>query len=192
MLIFAILGHTPLWVWFLLAFLVYRGVAAMRPRDVSPSRGLIIPVVFFVWGGAGLFAATDSPVLNIALFLGVFLAGLAIGRALTSLSPAPRFSHATGLMTMPGSPVTLILVGLAFAAKYAGGVALALSPDIAARAEISSVMAASGGLFAGIFWGRTLGQFHRALQADGQPVTLANFANLVLAPAGKSAPSALS
>lgn len=48
MLIFAILGHTPLWVWFLLAFLVYRGVAAMRPRDVSPSRGLIIPVVFFV------------------------------------------------------------------------------------------------------------------------------------------------
>ncbi len=192
MLVFAILSHSPTWVWILLAFLVYRGVMAMQPRDVSPSRSLIIPVIFFVWGGAGLLAAADSLALNVALFLGALLIGLAIGRALASLSPAPRLSHATGLLAMPGSPVTLALVCAAFAAKYVGSVALALTPDVVAHAELSSLMAAVGGLFAGVFWGRTLGQFQRALQADGQPFTLANLTDLVLARTGKGAPGTIS
>ena len=59
MLVFAILSHTPSWVWVLLAFLVYRGVIAMRPRDVSPSRSLIIPVIFF-WPGRRWPARRDG------------------------------------------------------------------------------------------------------------------------------------
>jgi hypothetical protein len=42
-------------------------------------------------------------------------------------------------------------------------------------------MAAAGGLFAGLFWGRTLGQFARAMQADGEPVTLRGLVDLVTA-----------
>ena len=93
---------------------------------------------------------------------------------------------------MPGSPVTLVLICAAFAAKYAGNVVLALTPDVVAHAELSSLMAAVGGLFAGVFWGRTLGQFQRALQAGGQPFTLANLTDLVLARTGKTAPGAVS
>jgi hypothetical protein len=192
MFLFAILAHTPTWVWVLLAFLVYRGLVAMRPREVSPSRSLIVPLIFFVWGGAGLLSRSDGLALNVALFVCALLIGLAIGRALVSLSPAPRLSRATGLLAMPGSPVTLILVCVAFAVKYVGSVALALTPQAAAHAELSSLMAAAGGLFAGLFWGRTLGQFQRALQTDGQPVTLASLMDLVLARVGKDAPESVS
>jgi hypothetical protein len=39
---------------------------------------------------------------------------------------------------------------------------------------------AIGGLFAGLFWGRTLRQFQRALQAEGLSTTFANLAALVV------------
>lgn len=181
MLIVEILAHTPVWVWLLLAFLISRGAAAMRPREVSPSRVLIVPAVFFVWGGSGLLAGPDGSAPNIAAFVVALLVGLTAGRALNALSPAPRLSRDTGLLAMPGSSVPLILICLAFAAKYTGNVALAMASDASAHAQLASAMVAVGGLFAGLFWGRTLGQFQRALRADGQAATLANLAALVLA-----------
>ena len=187
-MLFEILRHTPTWVWVLLAFLLYRGVAAMRPRDVAPGRVLIVPLVFFVWGATGLVTATEGLALKIGLFIAALAVGLAIGRVLASLSDPPRLSRASGMMTMPGSPAPLILIVLAFGAKYCGSVALAMATDAAVRAELSSVMAATGGLFAGLLWGRTLGQFQRALRTDGQPVTLATLASLIAGPAGANAP----
>jgi hypothetical protein len=177
---FQILAHTPLWVWALFAFLVYRGVAAMGAREVSPYRVLIVPTVFFVWGASSLLERSGGLAPNVAAFLGALLVGAAAGRALASLMPAPRLSPVTGLLAMPGSPVTLVLNCVAFAAKYAGAVALALTSGAAARAEIASVAVAIGGLFAGLFWGRTLRQFQRALQADGQSATFANLAALLV------------
>jgi hypothetical protein len=94
--------------------------------------------------------------------------------------PAPRLSRVTGLLATPGSPVTLILNCAAFAAKYVGNVAFALTSDVAVHAEFTSAVVAIGGLFAGLFSGRTLRQFERALQADGRPATLANLVALVL------------
>jgi hypothetical protein len=40
-------------------FLISRGITALRPRAVSPSRILIIPVVFLVWGLTGMVGAAD-------------------------------------------------------------------------------------------------------------------------------------
>jgi hypothetical protein len=179
MLAVEIVAHTPLWVWALFAFLVYRGVAGMRTREVSPFRVLIVPAVFFVWGASSLLGRPDGLALNVATFLAALLVGGAAGQALASFLPAPRFSAATGLLTMPGSPVSLILNGAAFAAKYAGAVALALTSGGDGHATIASAVVAIGGLFAGLFWGRTLRQFQRALQAEGLSTTFANLAALV-------------
>jgi hypothetical protein len=180
MLVLQILAHTPLWVWALLAFLVYRGVAAMSAREVSPYRVVIVPAVFLVWGASSLFESSDGLALNVAAFLVALLAGAAAGRALASLMPAPRLSPVKGLLAMPGSSVTLALNCVAFAAKYAGSVALALTSGGAAHAELASVAVAIGGLFAGLFWGRTLRQFQRALQAVGRSATVADIAALVV------------
>ena len=40
-------------------------------------------------------------------------------------------------------------------------------------------MTAIGGLFSGLFWGRTLGQFQRALQAEGEGADLAAVIGLI-------------
>ncbi|MGA2042842.1 MAG: DUF6622 family protein [Roseiarcus sp.] len=185
MSILTILGHTPLWVWPLLAFLVYRGVAAMQPRAVSPGRMLIIPIVFLVWGCAGLLAGPGDLGRSLAAFLAAGVVGLALGRGLAALSPPP-LPAAPGLIAMPGSPLTLILILAAFATKYAGNVALALAQDADARALWSTGLAAAGGLFAGLFWGRTLGLLWRALRAAGEAPTLAGLARMALPPSGRS------
>jgi hypothetical protein len=118
--------------------------------------------------------------LNVATFLTALLVGAAAGRALASLMPAPRLSPVTGRLATPGSPVTLILNCVAFAAKYACAVALALTSGAAAHAEVASMAVAIGGLFAGLFWGRTLRQFQRALQADGRSATFTSLAGLLV------------
>ena len=180
MLAFQILAHTPLWVWALFAFLVYLGVAAMGAREVSPYRVLIVPAVFLVWGASSFFEGSGDLALNVAAFVAALLIGAAAGGALASLMPAPRLSPVTGLLATPGSPVTLVLNCVAFAAKYAGNVALVLTSGGAAHAELASVAVAIGGLFAGLFWGRTLRQFQRALQADGRSATFTSLAGLLV------------
>jgi len=47
---YQILTQTPLWVWILLAYLIWQGMQAMQPRTTPIWRALILPVVFIVWG----------------------------------------------------------------------------------------------------------------------------------------------
>ena len=49
MLVLLVLENTPVWVWVLLAFLIYRGIVALNPRAVDPRRALVLPIVFLVW-----------------------------------------------------------------------------------------------------------------------------------------------
>jgi len=170
--------HTPVWVWVLLAFLIYRGVAALQTREIQPSRALIVPLVFLIWGGRGLLErAADQPVALIAY--GVALAaGLAIGWGLSTLAAPPTFIGSTGLLRLPGSPISLIVICAAFAAKYGLAVALGTTPELGASAAFATLSGATGGLTAGIFWGRAYGQFAGALHADGFPATLPNVAAL--------------
>jgi hypothetical protein len=45
-----ILTHTPLWVFALLAYLIWQGWQARRPRTRAIWRMLIVPQVFFLMG----------------------------------------------------------------------------------------------------------------------------------------------
>ena len=53
---YQVLIHTPVWVFALLAFLVWQGIKATRPRTVTIWRSLIVPAVFIVWGLSRLFS----------------------------------------------------------------------------------------------------------------------------------------
>jgi hypothetical protein len=173
-----IITHTPTWVWLLLAFLVYRGLAALKPREVQPSRALIVPLIFLIWGGSGLLNGPNSDGLGVISYVVALAAGLAIGRGLAALAPAPSFNRASGLMRLSGSAAPLILTCLAFAAKYSLGVSMGIAPELRESATFAALSGATGGLMAGVFWGRALGQFARALHADGQSATLTNLVNL--------------
>jgi multisubunit Na+/H+ antiporter MnhC subunit len=180
--LYQILTHTPLWVWALLAFLIYRGLNAMQPRMITPSRALILPLVFLVWGLSGLINSR-SLVLDLALALFVVgaLVGLAAGSALATLTPAPRLDQQAGALAMPGSPIPLAMIVTAFVIKYVGAVALAMASDPATQAEIAGALALIGGAFAGLFWGRTLALFRRALLGAGASADWAALARLAFA-----------
>jgi hypothetical protein len=45
-----ILTHTPLWAYLLLAYLVWQGILARRPRNQSIWRLMIVPAVFIITG----------------------------------------------------------------------------------------------------------------------------------------------
>lgn len=45
-----ILINTPLWVWPLLAYLIWQGAQALRIRTQPIWRMLIVPLVFFLMG----------------------------------------------------------------------------------------------------------------------------------------------
>ena len=179
-----IISHTPLWVWLLLGFVVSRGVNALRPRELAPSRVILVPAIFLVWGLSGLIGGAGGFVLPLGLFVVAMAAGLFVGRGLAQLSPAPHIIPGNGRLAMPGSPIPLVMIVLAFAIKYVGAVALAVIDEPLLHGQIAWLMTVVGGLFAGMFWGRTLFQFQRALHAAGAPADLAAIANLALGRAG--------
>ena len=175
-----ILSNTPLWVWVLLAFVISRGIAALQPREVAPSRVLIIPLVFLIWGLVGIFGAGESAAVKAAAFLVGLALGAVGGRWLALASPSPSLIPASGRLAMPGSVAPLILICLAFAIKYTGSAALAISDEPVFRAQLAIALAGVGGMFAGLFWGRTLTQFQRALSASGARSGLADLRDLAL------------
>ena len=48
--IFAVLSHTPVYAWALLAYLVWQGALSLRPRTQSVPPMLIVPAIFAATG----------------------------------------------------------------------------------------------------------------------------------------------
>jgi hypothetical protein len=143
----------PVWVWPLLALLVYSGILAMRPRVVSWRRAIIVAIVFIGWGIAGLLGRAGlSPVLAATWLVAATSGGvLALG---TSRFAELRADRGRGLVELPGSALPLARSLLVFTAKYALGVAAALYPEM--RGDIAFWDVAVSGLGAGYFLGWSL------------------------------------
>ena len=105
--------------------------------------------------------------------------GGAGGAALAALGPQPRLNCGAGGIAAPGSAIPLTLILVSFALKYVGTVALAIDSDVSQRAVLVSAMTAVGGVFAGLFWGRTPTLFRRALAAAGERSDFASVAKLI-------------
>jgi hypothetical protein len=158
-----ILIHTPLWAWALLAFLIWQGIKAMRPRRVTIWRSLIVPAVFIVWGLSRLLSRQDfaSPFMA---WLGAAVLLLAVG--LLTARPI-ELDHTTGEIRRPGSIVPLIRNVTIFALQYAVVVIAAVDPHDATTAAIVG-RAISGGT-TGYFLGRTIAllrQYFRQRKED--------------------------
>jgi hypothetical protein len=187
----AVILHTPIWVWVLFAFLLSRGLVALQEREIQPGRALVVPIVFLVWGLAGLIESRGVG-FDLALFGVGLAAGFVGGRLMAALTPPPRLALDAGTIVMPGSPIPFALILVSFAIKYAAAVALALNAGSPAHAEIASASALVGGVFAGMFWGRTLTQFRRALDAAGLSADWADAARLAFFRPAASADGAAS
>jgi len=146
----AIIQHTPLWAFALLALLVFLGVQALRPRDVPLWRLLLVPAAFIVWGVTSLLGrASAAPLLGVD-WLATAAIGIAIGWGMTRLEGV-HIDHADARVRVPGSPVPLVRNLAIFLAKYCLTAAMAVAPAL--QATLSPWDIGISGLSAGYFIG---------------------------------------
>lgn len=166
-MLYQILTHTPIYVWAILAFLIYRGVLASREREMSVGRMLVIPFLMLVLSMQAI--ATQFGVASVAML--AWAIGAAVAALLSRVSGAGRASAGVvpGTLRIRGSWTPLVLMLMTFGVKYALAVALAIQPGLAGKALFAAATCGLLGLCNGCFLGRLAGD----LTAARRPKVLA-------------------
>jgi len=145
---YQVLVHTPVWVFALLAYLIWQGVQAMQPRTTPIWRALIVPVVFIVWGISRIGFGHQDSAWPLIAWGGSALALLPIG----VLTPRPfDVDHKTGEIVRPGGAFALIRNLVVFSLQYTVGVISAIDAGDRAVAFIAgrAISGATAGYFIG-------------------------------------------
>jgi hypothetical protein len=150
-----IIVHTPLWVWAILAFLLYRGLLASVDREVALRRVFLIPLIMLVLSLQGMVSAFGADSMALPVWLACTLAATALawqGVDAGSVRPQPQ----RAAVLLRGSWMPLALMMGVFCTKYAVGVAMAMQPALKLQATFAVGICALYGVFNGIFIGRAL------------------------------------
>lgn len=162
-------SHTPLYVWAILAFLVYRGVLASRAREVTLRKLCIIPLVMLALSLSGVHGSFGFDGLAPYAWAAGALAGGLLGWSLTAarkLTACPE----RGTLRLAGSWLPLTLMMSIFCMKYAVAVSLAIHPAYAHATGFVLFVCVAYGCFSGIFLGgllRTLSAYRAAHMTSG-------------------------
>ena len=164
-----IFSHTPLYVWAILGFLVYRGVLASRAREVTLRKLCIIPLVMLALSLSGVHGSFGFDGMAPFAWVTGALAGAALAWSLTDarkLTACPE----RGSVQLPGSWLPLILMMSIFCMKYAVAVALAIVPAYAQAGSFVVPVCLAYGCFSGLFLGgllRTMAVYRQAHMTSG-------------------------
>src|SRR5882672_8916780 len=123
-----ILANTPAWVFALLAYLIWQGWQARRPRTRPIWRMLIVPLVFFLMGLSRLVSARDNGLEPLMAWVvaAILFASLALFRGPRLLA----VDRQKGVVTRPGGLGPLKFNITVFSLQYgaAGATAMRLEP----------------------------------------------------------------
>jgi hypothetical protein len=158
-----ILINTPLWVWPLLAYLIWQGAQALRARTQPIWRMLIVPLVFFLMGLSRLATARDNgpePLLA-WLIAALLFAWLGASRR-PQLLAVDRNSKT---VTRPGSAMPLVRNITVFLLQY--GVAVATAMKLEPHAAVAIIGHAVSGASAGFFSGWVVALLRHYRTFDG-------------------------
>ncbi|MGH8081421.1 MAG: DUF6622 family protein [Lysobacter sp.] len=149
----ALLTHTPVWVYALLALLIWLGAQRLRPRTTAIARVWTVPAIFIAWGLWGLFAR-DGASADIAAH---WFAGALLGVGLGAWSLAPAglsFDHRNGLVRQAGSVMPMLRILAIFLGHYVLQVIASVSPHLRDSAMGADIYVS--GISAGFFIGWTI------------------------------------
>jgi len=159
--IVTIVSRTPVWVWGLLAGLLYLGYTQLFARTASFTRVMVMPVVMTGFSVYGLLSAFGGSGLTLhllevaAAWLLPTAAVAAVALMLTPGAPAgTRYDAVTRSYAIPGSVVPMALIVGIFMTKYLVGVELAMQPTLTRDAVFSLAIPALYGAFNGLFVAR--------------------------------------
>lgn len=169
-----IFSHVPVWVWFILALLIVLGTRQSRPQSVTRKRLLVLPLVWLVFGAWGVqngFAQAGSAGLAMLAWAAGLL--VSVGALVATGWPGQaRFEPATGLYSVPGSWLPMLVMLGIFCARFAVGMALGLHPSLAHDSTFAGVASLSFGLLSGFFVGRSISILRRGAWTQGPSASI--------------------
>ena len=147
-----ILTHTPLYVWSILAFLLWRGAIEMHDREVTLRRMLILPLVMMGLSLHDMTLKFDPGVLLIA----AWSAGCAAAMLMAWRFSRTRIAAGTApdRVLVHGSVMPLILMLAIFLTKYITSVVLVIQPHLAHQMSVAAAICVVFGMFNGLLLGR--------------------------------------
>ena len=160
-----ILARTPIWVWALLAALLWLGLSQTVNRTASLKRITVMPLVMIglsLFGTVSVFGS-DAQLLLAWLVAGALMATLMLQKAPNA---AIRYDASSRLFTLPGSWVPLALILGIFVTKYVVGFMTAMQPELRHELGFSLSCATLYGAFSGIFLARALRLWQLAYLAE--------------------------
>lgn len=115
--IMGIIRGTPLWVWAIFAFLIYRGINALHTHVKSLWSILLLPAVFLSLAINSLVKSNCTTCHTLSMWLTALIAGIAVAWLMND-SLLIRADKRKYLIQLPGSKSALLLVISIFAIKY--------------------------------------------------------------------------
>lgn len=147
--------HTPIWVYFLFAYLIFVGIKASRTRTVSIKKLLIIPIIFACLSVHTLVTAFDVNSLVISTWLVTTLIGVLVGWLLVYRYQL-IVDRKNLTITVPGNWLTLSIILIVFLSKYYFGYELAVDPELARQSAFELGLLIVTGICSGLLIGRVL------------------------------------
>ncbi len=153
-----ILQGAPLWVWALLALLLFLGIRSLRTRSIPVASLIALPLAFFGLSISNLLPLDELSPLRIGVWVAALLVGLIPGWFLVRPQriaidrPARR-------ITVPGSIVPLLLMLAAFAGGFYFGYLFARYPELKSDVVTLALASIYRGLMSGYFLGQALRLF---------------------------------
>jgi hypothetical protein len=147
-----IITHTPVYVWAILAVLVWRGTAALREREMTVRSLFIVPLIMLALSLQDVLMKFGSDALALVVWAGA-AAGTTLlvwkfGRPRTAPGSTP------GSVIVRGSWVPLAMMMAVFFTKYVASVLLAVLPHARQDVLFAAAVCALFGVFNGCFLGR--------------------------------------
>ena len=147
-----IVTNTPVFVWAILAFLIVRGVIALRTRELSMNKLFIMPVVMLALSLFDIKAKFGLGGVALATWLVAATATIALLVKFGAVRVMPAAT--AGRVIVRGSVWPLVLMMGIFMTKYVTSVAVAINASLRHDTVFTMVVCAMFGIFSGYFLGR--------------------------------------
>lgn len=147
-----IIEQTPVWVFPLIAVVLWLGSINLRERSVPLRSLFVLPLVMLVMSIGNSFGTSAGPRTALAAWLCSAVVGAVIGWQLTqrprAIEPKSR------RIILPGSATPLIVCIAIIVLRYAFGYLYGRYPDLRADGNYALALIAGGALLGGVMLGR--------------------------------------
>lgn len=151
-IVLTIIAHTPIWVFPLIAAVLWLGIVNLRERILPPPLLLVLPAVMLLLSIGNATATSAEPRLALASWLAAVSIGAIVGWAVTVQPPAIK--PGSRKIIVPGSVVPLLVcIGL-IVLRYTFGYLYGRYPELRADGDLALLLIAGGALLGGVALGR--------------------------------------